>query len=121
MEYGDGAESRLLYRMERTLDSLSERVARFDLTINTAVDRIQKLEHALDQFDTDAAALRDSVTRDIRNFDRILKSQAAAVESARTAMAQTDDLVERVVEALDTLQSMVMEGSSEEPSSAIAG
>ena len=60
------------------------------------------------QYVTDAAALRDSVTRDIRNFERGLKAQNAAIESARTAMGQTDDLVERVVEALDSLQSMLV-------------
>jgi hypothetical protein len=53
------------------------------------------------------------VTRDVRNFERALKAQSAAIESARTAMGQTDDLVERVVEALDSLQSMFMTSPEE--------
>jgi hypothetical protein len=36
------------------------------------------------------------------------------LESARTAMSETDDLVERVVEALESLQSAVLD-SGEPP------
>ena len=47
------------------------------------------------------------------DFEKGLKSQAAAILSARTAMAQTDDLVERVVEALESLQSTMLEPHEE--------
>jgi eukaryotic-like serine/threonine-protein kinase len=99
--------------MNRAFELLSEKVARIDLTLGSFVERLQKLEGQLDAFDTDAAALRDSVTRDIRNFERALKGQSTAIESARTAMGQTDDLVERVVEALDSLQSMFITSAEE--------
>jgi len=95
-------------RMDRAFELLSDKVARIDLTLGKAVERLQKLEDLLESFDIDAAALRDSATRDIRSFERSLKAQSSAIESARTAMGQTDDLVERVVEALDSLQSMFM-------------
>jgi hypothetical protein len=100
-------------RIEQVLEEVADRVARLDLVVSSAVERLQKLEENLDAFDTDAAALRDSVTRDIRNFERALKAQSTAIESARTAMGQTDDLVERVVEALDSLQSMFVNTSDE--------
>ncbi len=100
-------------RIEQAIDELADRIARLDLVVGSAVERLQKLEENLDAFDTDAAALRDSVTRDIRNFERALKTQSTAIESARTAMGQTDDLVERVVEALDSLQSMFVNTSDE--------
>jgi hypothetical protein len=103
-----------LGRMDRAFELLNDKVARIDLAVGNAVERLLKLEQQLDEFDTDAAALRDSVTRDVRNFERALKAQSAAIESARTAMGQTDDLVERVVEALDSLQSMFMTGSEEQ-------
>ncbi len=93
-------------RLENAFNMLADRVSRLDLLVSAVVERVQKLEANLDAFDTDAAALRDSVTRDIRNFERVLKAQNSATESARTAMAQTDDLLERVVEALDSIQSM---------------
>jgi hypothetical protein len=49
------------------------------------------------------------VDADLHGFEQTLKGQAAAIDSARTAMAQTDDLVERVVEALELLQTTVIE------------
>ena len=100
-------------RVEQALDMLGDKLARMDMVLGSLVEKVQTLERNLDSFDTDAAALRDSVTRDIRNFERALKSQSSAIESARTAMGQTDDLVERVVEALDSLQSMFVSAPDE--------
>jgi hypothetical protein len=111
--FADSHDSDPGSRVEQALAMLSDKIARIDLVVGTAVERIQKLEENLDAFDTDAAALRDSVTRDIRNFERALKQQSTAIESARTAMGQTDDLVERVVEALDSLQSMFITTSDD--------
>jgi eukaryotic-like serine/threonine-protein kinase len=104
-------------RMDRAFELLNDKVARIDLAVGNAIERLLKLEQQLDEFDTDAAALRDSVTRDVRNFERSLKAQSSAIESARTAMGQTDDLVERVVEALDSLQSMFMTSAEERAAS----
>lgn len=101
-------------RLDKMLDLLSDKLSRLDLVVTTVVDRIQKLEDIFDQFDIDAAALRDSVTHDIRKFEHSLKSQGAAIESARTAMGQTDDLVERVVEAIDSLQAMFVTAAEEQ-------
>jgi hypothetical protein len=95
-------------RLEHALNMFGDRLGRMDMVLGSAVDRLQKLENNLNSFDIDAAALRDSVTHDVRSFERALKAQSTAIESARTAMGQTDDLVERVVEALDSLQSMVV-------------
>ena len=100
-------------RADKMMDLLSDKLSRLDMVVSSAVDRLQKLEDIFDQFDIDAAALRDSVTRDIRKFEHSLKSQGAAIESARTAMGQTDDLVERVVEAIDSLQSMFVTAAEE--------
>ena len=41
------------------------------------------------------------------------------MESLRTAMSQTDDLVERVVEALESLQSTILEHSEERTAPAL--
>jgi serine/threonine protein kinase len=111
--FADVYDSDPASRVEKALQILSDKIARIDMVVGTAVERIQKLEENLEAWDIDGAALRDSVTRDIRNFERALKQQSTAIESARTAMGQTDDLVERVVEALDSLQSMFTAPSEE--------
>ena len=43
------------------------------------------------------------------DIEQSLKVQSAAIESSRTAMSQTDDLVERVVETLESLQASVLD------------
>jgi predicted nucleic acid-binding Zn-ribbon protein len=76
-------------------------------------ERIVRLEQGLDAARKHIATLHDSVAEDFMDFEQGLKSQAEAIQSARTAMAQTDDLVERVVEALESLQSAVLEPREE--------
>ncbi|MGA2271749.1 MAG: protein kinase [Bryobacteraceae bacterium] len=83
--------------------------ARLGRDIEAASDRIVRLEQGLDAARKHTATLHDSVAEDFLAFEQSLKSQGAAIESARTAMAQTDDLVERVVEALESLQSAALE------------
>ena len=72
-------------------------------------ERMIRLEQGLEAVRKHVATLHDSVAEDFLDFEQGLKSQEAAIQSARTAMAQTDDLVERVVEALESLQSAVLE------------
>jgi hypothetical protein len=91
----EAAEARLAERLGRDPEAGSGRIAR--------------LEEGLDATSKRVATLHESVAEDFVAFEQGLKSQAAAIESARTAMAQTDDLVERVVEALESLQSAVLE------------
>ncbi len=87
----------------------NERISRVEQTLGAAGDRLERLEGTLAAVRQDAGALRESVSEDLSMFDKSLKSQTAVIESARTAMAQTDDLVERVVEALESLQSVVLD------------
>ena len=72
-----------------------------------------RVEEGLDAARKHIATLHDSVAEDFLGFERGLTSQATAMQSARTAMAQTDALVERVVEALEALQSAVLEPRDE--------
>jgi eukaryotic-like serine/threonine-protein kinase len=100
--------------ISRAEKAAGERIARVEESIASAGgERMERLERAVEGIHRDAAALRESVSEDLGMFDKALKSQNTAIESARTAMAQTDDLVERVVEALESLQSVVLEHSDE--------
>ena len=70
-----------------------------------AVERkVEEMRQYLSRFERDIAA-------DLVDIENGLKVHEAAIESSRTAMSQTDDLVERVVEALESLQSTVMDQS----------
>jgi hypothetical protein len=68
-----------------------------------AVERkVEEMRQYLSRFERDIAA-------DLVDIENSLKVHEAGIESSRIAMTQTDDLVERVVEALETLQSTVMD------------
>jgi hypothetical protein len=99
--------SRLAGRLascEQSLEAVHERLARIDLLLQTTVERAGLLEHAVDSTLQDTATLRATVSGNLSEFDRSLESQTAAIESVRTAVAQTDSMVERLVEALESLQ-----------------
>jgi predicted nucleic acid-binding Zn-ribbon protein len=71
--------------------------------------RITAAEQNVDDIRKHFATLQSNVAADLHDFESTLKSQGTAIESARTAMAQTDDLVERVVEALELLQTSMID------------
>jgi eukaryotic-like serine/threonine-protein kinase len=91
----DGLEERVTSRIVRGLEAAGERIARLEQSIEAA------REHSA-QFEVNVAA-------DLRDVQAALSAQDAAIQSARSATAQTDDLVERVVEALESLQSAVLD------------
>ena len=112
------AQMAAVNRFEQMEQRLAEALNRIH-TLETAeppvipVPDTSHLETAMDQVRRQVTDLHDLVAEDFQNFEKTLQTQAASIESARTAMAQTDDLVERVVEALESLQSTVLENSEE--------
>jgi hypothetical protein len=122
------ASNERISRLEQALSTVSDdRISRIEQAASTGDQRMSRIEQAMSAGDQrmsgmdgilaairhDAAALREAVSEDLSMFDKSLKAQTAAIESGRTAMAQTDDLVERVVEALESLQSVVLDQSEE--------
>ena len=71
--------------------------------------RMAAAEQNMEEIRKYFATLQEHVARDLHEFEKTMKVQGVAIESARTAMAQTDDLVERVVEALELLQSSMID------------
>ena len=90
-----------------------EQCARGGQSIDAVSQRIASVEQGIDTLSQRADTLQENVAADFHGFEQTLKTQASALESVRTAMAQTDDLVERVVEALESLQTSVLEHSDD--------
>jgi chromosome segregation ATPase len=94
-----------------------DQVAQLAHGIETQTSRVDGLEKTVvgypDSLIADVnrriADLHKLVAEDVQNLEGTIKQQAGSIESLRTAMSQTDDLVERVVEALESLQSTVLE------------
>jgi hypothetical protein len=93
-----------------------ERIANTELLLQAAAERISRVEQTADSVRQQGADFADTAALQLHAIEQTVRSQADALESARTALAQTDDLVERVVEALDSLQSIVLERSEDRTS-----
>jgi serine/threonine protein kinase len=92
----DAASQRILAEVDRSFQAMHERI--------TVVERsIEGMKQCANQFERSVAA-------HLVELEQSIKAQATAIESARTAMSQTDDLVERVVDALESLQNAVLDG-----------
>jgi hypothetical protein len=101
-------------RIDHSVEAIEGLItARFVPGLEAAAERIAKVERDTETLRTNAAKFEKDVALDLHGIEAALGVQDAAVQSARTAMAQTDDLVERVVEALESLQSAVLEQSEE--------
>jgi hypothetical protein len=87
--------------------------ARVDKSIEEAVagigQRMTTTEKGMEDIRGHFATLQSNMAADLHDFEKSIKTQGTAIESARTAMAQTDDLVERVVEALELLQTSMID------------
>jgi len=94
---------------ERTIGEVRDRMTHIGDEVSPLAARLQELETAFAAATRQAAEAQDRATADIVQLEAQLKDHAGAIESARAASAQTDDLVERVVEALESLQSTVLE------------
>jgi hypothetical protein len=82
-------------------------------TIEAIGSRIAQTEQGLDALRQDFLTHVENVVADLHDLRDSLDAQGAEIELARRAQAQTDNLVEGVVEALDLLQSSVIEQTEE--------
>ena len=106
-------------RLDHSVEALEGlATARFVPGLEAAGERVGKLERETETLRTNFAKFEKDVALDLHGLETTIGAQEAAVQSARTAMAQTDDLVERVVEALESLQSAVLEQSEEHAAAA---
>jgi len=108
-----GAIEQTLKTAGPRFESFDQRILHVEQALKTAAEYLERVEHGVESMRQENDTLRSNVTEDLRMFEQALKHQGSTIESARTAMAQTDDLVERVVEALESLQSVVLEHSDD--------
>ena len=98
-------------QVEGRLQTQQAAVAQLHQSLATSVERINRMERGLETAGRRSDEQATSAATQLHALEQTVRAQAAALEAIRTALAQTDDLVERVVEALDFLQSTVLERS----------
>lgn len=96
-----------------------ERLGHIEVLLQTATERMSRAEQSTESVRKQAAEFAETAALQLHALEQTVRSQADALDSARNALAQTDDLVERVVEALDSLQSIVLEHSEDRPHDAV--
>jgi hypothetical protein len=69
--------------------------------------RVAAIEQTLDAIKRHTHEFEHSVAADLVDLEESMQKHNAAMEEARTRIAQTDDVVERVVKALEALQRAV--------------
>jgi chromosome segregation ATPase len=88
-------------------------LARVEHTVEPIGTRLADMEETLQDVRNRTAAVQADVAADLSGIALSISTHAAAIDSARTAMAQTDDLVERVIGALELLQNSVLDQHEE--------
>ncbi len=56
------------------------------------------------------SAMEEILARTMSSLDKRLTSQASSIETLKTTVTQTDSLLERVLESLDSMQSLTDAG-----------
>jgi hypothetical protein len=72
-------------------------------------DRVATLEHTLETMKRHSCEFEQSVAADLVDLEETLRKQTIAIDAARTQISQTDELVERMVKALEALQRAVLD------------
>ena len=88
---------------------MAARFAQLEQGLAAIAGRLDKLEQNVAALAEQASESRVRVEADIRRIENQLDQHSATLAYSCTAVAQTDGLVERVVEALESLQSTVLE------------
>jgi eukaryotic-like serine/threonine-protein kinase len=105
-----------MVRPAAEMQMLGERIiSRVEAAVDSLGQRVGDVEKGLDELRHQSADLQERIAADLLEFEHTQKTQQASIDAARTAMSQTDDLVERVVEALEFLQTAMLDQHDERP------
>jgi hypothetical protein len=85
----------------RVVEAVEAKLAAAHQSAEDNSTRLDALEHGVNSANRQNATFDSRLAEAIRKFDRDIEVQTAIVENVRTSMAQTDDLVGRVVEAVE--------------------
>ncbi len=105
-------ETQVESALRAEMQQVEARVAAVERCLEDIGARMAAVERGVQALAQRANTLQDGVAADLHEFDQTLQAHAGIVESARDALAQTDDMVERVVEALESLQTSVFDPSA---------
>jgi chromosome segregation ATPase len=110
LQHASAEQKSMLEAVSRSVSTVEERMLSLETLLAAAGERAERAAQEIAEgAQHEAAGLHASVLDEVRTLGVTVKSHAAAIESIRASMARTDDFMERVVEALESLQTMVLD------------
>lgn len=112
-------ESQLAQAQERSAlvedhcQQIVANVEQVQLNVETVDDRVTHVKEGLDVLGDGANVVQQHVGTRMREFELALKSQRAEIASVVAGQAQTDDVVEGVVRAMELLHAIVVDRAEE--------
>jgi len=111
-----------LITMGAELTAAQERSAQLQSSVEAAGQRLSAqeqqskeanaaLERSIDSAQQHSATIEIRLGEDLHNCEKKIEAQTAVIESVRTSLAETDRLVERLVEAMEMLQNIVLDSN----------
>lgn len=97
-------------------ESLRRAVAAVEQSVASVRDLTGRLESGIEENARTTGCVEEALSGQLTAIEEQLHSQSHSLEAMHTTMSQTDDLLERVVEAFDSLQAYVMEHSDDKAS-----
>jgi hypothetical protein len=79
--------------------------------LTAAQERMARTEQFIEKAHSEMAGQQTLLDDRLQHLEQTVTAQAAAIERACNGISRTDDLVERVVESLESLQGLVLEQS----------
>ena len=102
-----------LHSQTESIGSLHTAVSRTDVLLERVVESIGACDRAMLEMQRAASGTREHVQQVIEGIEARLGSQAGSIEALKSSIGRTEDVLERVVESIDSLQSFVLERSAE--------
>jgi soluble P-type ATPase len=107
------AQGRMVQPIAEMRAMVEQIIVRVERTIEPIGKHMTDVEETLQDLRNRSTAVQERVAADLSGIAVSLAEHGAAIDSARIAMAQTDDLVERVIGALELLQNSVLDPHEE--------
>jgi len=85
------------------VEAVEVKLAHAQETVEDTEARLEAVERSITAASQQNATLEATFSSDIQKVRKDIESQNAIVETVRASMAQTDDLVGRVVEAVEAV------------------
>ena len=114
-EKQQAAVEALMNTLRTRFQATEVRLAAAQQSIESTAARLTALEQSIDSLSKHNDAIEAKLVTEIPRLEEGIEAQATIIAAVRTSTAQLDDLVERVVEAMETVQETILDMANARP------